>query len=89
MHQSFLDRANIGNAKIEGLQDDLHLSDGQYNACLTIFFVSYSVFEPVTNILLKRFKPSRFIPLIMLLWVSSSLHFPTIQPLTFNLREYA
>ncbi|WEW60274.1 hypothetical protein PRK78_005759 [Emydomyces testavorans] len=65
---SFLDRANIGNAKIEGLQEDLHLSDNQYNNCLTIFFVSYSIFEPVTNVLLKRFHPSIFIPIIMILW---------------------
>ena len=31
---SFLDRGNIGNAKIEGLSDDLHLTPGQYNWCL-------------------------------------------------------
>lgn len=30
-----------GNAKIEGLVKDLHMTGGQYNACLTIFFVSY------------------------------------------------
>lgn len=32
---SFLDRGNIGNAKIEGLAEDLHLKGGQYNWCLT------------------------------------------------------
>lgn len=31
---SFLDRGNIGNAKIEGLSDDLRLTPGQYNWCL-------------------------------------------------------
>ncbi|KAF2644252.1 MFS general substrate transporter [Massarina eburnea CBS 473.64] len=65
---SFLDRTNIGNAKIDGLQEDLHLTDGQYNATLTIFFISYSLFEPLTNILLKKMRPSIFLPLIMLLW---------------------
>lgn len=65
---AFLDRANIGNAKIAGLTHDLHLSTTQFNATLTIFFVSYSVFEPLTNVLLKRLRPSIFIPLIMLLW---------------------
>lgn len=54
---SFLDRANIGNAKVEGLTDDLGLHGTQYNLCLTIFFISYSVFEPLSNILLKRMKP--------------------------------
>ncbi|KAF2708559.1 MFS nicotinic acid transporter-like protein Tna1 [Pleomassaria siparia CBS 279.74] len=65
---SFLDRTNIGNAKIDGLQEDLHLTNGQYNATLSIFFVSYSLFEPLTNVLLKKLRPSVFIPAIMVLW---------------------
>ena len=36
---SFLDRTNIGNAKIFGLQKDLQMTNGQYNAALCIFFV--------------------------------------------------
>jgi sugar phosphate permease len=65
---SFLDRTNIGNAKVDGLQEDLKMTNGQYNASLTIFFVSYSVFEPLTNVLLKKMRPSIFLPLIMVLW---------------------
>ncbi|KAI4729608.1 MFS general substrate transporter [Aureobasidium sp. EXF-10728] len=34
---SFLDRGNIGNAKIEGLAEDLHLTGAEYNWCLTDF----------------------------------------------------
>ncbi|KAH7072943.1 MFS nicotinic acid transporter-like protein Tna1 [Paraphoma chrysanthemicola] len=65
---SFLDRTNIGNAKVDGLQEDLGMTNGQYNASLTIFFVSYSVFEPLTNVLLKRLRPSVFLPIIMVWW---------------------
>jgi sugar phosphate permease len=65
---SFLDRTNIGNAKIDGLLDDLKMSGPQYNASLSIFFVSYALFEPLTNVLLKRLKPSIFIPAIMVAW---------------------
>ena len=61
-------RTPIGNAKVDGLQEDLHLTDGQYNATLTIFFVSYAVFEPLTNILLKKYRPSIFLPIIMVWW---------------------
>lgn len=57
-----------GNAKIQGLQKDLHMTNGQYNATLTIFFVSYALFEPLTNILLKRLRPRIFIPVTMILW---------------------
>ncbi|KAM3087060.1 hypothetical protein ACMFMF_000992 [Clarireedia jacksonii] len=44
------------------------MSTGRYNAALSIFFVSYSIFEPLTNVLLKRLRPSIFIPIIMTIW---------------------
>lgn len=44
------------------------MTNGQYNATLSIFFVSYSIFEPLTNVLLKKMRPSVFLPLIMILW---------------------
>ncbi|KAI0187434.1 major facilitator superfamily domain-containing protein [Xylaria flabelliformis] len=65
---SFLDRGNIGNAKIEGLQEDLKISSDQYNLCLTVFFFSYAAFEVPSNLLLKRLRPSRWLPIIMVAW---------------------
>jgi MFS family permease len=44
------------------------MSTGKYNAALSIFFVSYALFEPLANILLKRLRPSIFIPTIMIIW---------------------
>ena len=44
------------------------MTPGQYNAALTLFFISYALLEPLTNVLLKRLRPSYFIPGIMLLW---------------------
>ena len=44
------------------------MTSSQYNNTLTIFFVSYSCFEPLTQILLKRFRPSVFLPVTMILW---------------------
>jgi len=37
----------------------------QYNLTLTVFFVSYAAFEALANFMLKRFKPSIFIPVTM------------------------
>lgn len=65
---SFLDRANIGNAKIEGLEKDINITGTQYNIALSVFFISYSIFEPLSNILLKRMRPSIYIPIIVILW---------------------
>lgn len=62
---AFLDRANIGNAKIAGLTTDLNLQTWQFNLSLTLFFIPYSVTEPFTNYLTRRLRPSIFIPTIM------------------------
>jgi MFS transporter, ACS family, DAL5 transporter family protein len=62
---AFLDRTNIGNAKIAGLSESLDLGGQEYNSTLTIFFVSYAVFEPLTNLMLRWVRPSRFIPIIV------------------------
>lgn len=65
---SFLDRTNIGNAKVYGLENDLRMSDNTYMAALSLFFVSYALLEPLTNVLLKKLRPSIFLPLIMVAW---------------------
>jgi len=65
---SFLDRGNIGNAKIEGLQEDLKMTAPQYNWCLTVFFFTYAAFEVPSNLLLKKLRPSRWLPFIMVCW---------------------
>jgi len=65
---SFLDRGNIGNAKIEGLQEDLGMTGPQYNWCLTVFFFTYAAFEVPSNLLLKKLRPSRWLPTIMVAW---------------------
>ena len=43
---SFLDRSNIGNARIAGMEDDLELTGNRYEWLLTIFYISYILFEP-------------------------------------------
>ncbi|KAF2184062.1 MFS general substrate transporter [Zopfia rhizophila CBS 207.26] len=49
---SFLDRGNIGNAKIEGLVEDLGMTGPQYNC----------------NLLLKKLRRSIWLPTIMVAW---------------------
>lgn len=48
---SFLDRGNIGNAKIEGLTETLHMTGPEYNWCLTVFFFTYCAFEVPSNLM--------------------------------------
>ncbi|KAF4237373.1 hypothetical protein CNMCM8980_005563 [Aspergillus fumigatiaffinis] len=65
---AFLDRGNIGNAKIEGLVEDLGLTSQEYSWCLTVFFFTYCAFEMPSNLLLKKLRPSRWLPFLMVAW---------------------
>lgn len=63
---SFLDRANVANARLEGLEKDLGLSaDGSdYLNGLTLFFVGYISLEVAWNLILKKLGPRIWLPLI-------------------------
>ncbi|KIX04321.1 uncharacterized protein Z518_05188 [Rhinocladiella mackenziei CBS 650.93] len=64
---SFLDRSNIGNARIAGLEKDLSLSSAQYDWLLTAFYITYITFEWM--ILLYRLVPAHvYIALCVLSW---------------------
>ncbi|CAI9625970.1 mfs general substrate transporter [Alternaria burnsii] len=73
---AFLDRVNIGNAKIQGLVEDLDMTGPlayRYNIALFIFFVPYILFEVPSNLILKKLKPSTWLSLIMVLWGLSTI----------------
>src|SRR4051794_11151225 len=42
---AFLDRSNIGNARIAGMEEDLNLTGDRYDWLLTIFYISYITFQ--------------------------------------------
>jgi hypothetical protein len=62
---SFLDRTNIGNARLAGLETDLGMSGLDYNVALAVFFPFYVAAEIPSNMAMKRFRPSIWIPSIM------------------------
>ncbi|KAI6122124.1 MFS general substrate transporter [Pisolithus croceorrhizus] len=59
---------NIGNAKLEGLMTQLHLTGSRYNVALSVFFISYGLFEFPANIMMQFVRPSRWLPGIMFTW---------------------
>ncbi|KAH8766639.1 putative MFS transporter [Diaporthe sp. PMI_573] len=69
----FIDRANIGNARLAGLEKDLKLVNNDYNALLSVFYISYIIFEIPANILCKWIGPGWFIPLTSLGFGISSI----------------
>lgn len=69
---SFLDRTNIGNANLFGLSKDLKLTTVEYNTCLAIFFAFYVMFEVPSNMVMKAWRPSMWLPISKLYIITSS-----------------
>ncbi|WVR08625.1 hypothetical protein IAU60_005680 [Kwoniella sp. DSM 27419] len=65
---SYLDRANIGNAKTGGLEKDFNLTSTQYSIVLLVFFISYVIFEIPSNLLIARVRPSLYLSGLCILW---------------------
>jgi len=51
-----------------GLSVDLNLDSNQYAACLAAFFVFYVLCEVPSNMVMKAWRPSMWIPIIMIAW---------------------
>jgi MFS family permease len=65
---AFIDRSSIGNAKIDGLIDDLNLTGNKYNISLTVFYILYVLVDIPSNWLLKVVGGGRYLPMLALAW---------------------
>ncbi len=62
---AYLDRSNLGNAKIQGLDHDLHMKGRNYKVASLIFYVSYIVFEVPSNLILPKVAPSTWLSVLL------------------------
>ncbi|KAL4876778.1 major facilitator superfamily domain-containing protein [Aspergillus karnatakaensis] len=62
---SYMDRSNIGNARVAGMGDALDIDDNRYYLAVVLFQIGYVVAEVPSNIILSATRPSLFIPAIM------------------------
>ena len=61
-----LTRWIIGNARLAGFEKDLGLKGYDYNTVLSVFYISYIIFEIPSNMLCKWIGPGWYIPVISL-----------------------
>jgi MFS family permease len=59
---------NIGNSRLYNMEKDLGLVGNQYQIAVSILFVTYITFEVPSNLVLKKFTPSRWIAFITFSW---------------------
>lgn len=62
--RSDLFSVNIGNARLYGMEEDLGLKGNQYPTAVSLLFVTYVLSELPSNLVMKRFTPSRWIAFI-------------------------
>ncbi|KIL65769.1 hypothetical protein M378DRAFT_161779 [Amanita muscaria Koide BX008] len=65
---SFLDRTNIGNARIAGLEKDLNLHGTQFDTALAVFFITYILCEIPSNVFLRKFRAHRWLGFLVAAW---------------------
>lgn len=67
---NYIDRTNIGNAKVGGMAAELHMKSADYSLVLSIFYAGYLAFEVPSNMILARTNPRYYLPFLMIAWVS-------------------
>lgn len=79
---NYLDRSNIGNAKILNAETDdsfmqsLNLSANDFAMAITVFSIAYSVFDVPANFVLKHFfRPSLWFSVLFFCWGVLTLAF--------------
>ena len=59
---SFIDRVNIGMARLGGMEKDLHMAGNDFNIAMIIFFPPFILMEVPMNLILKKVSPGIWLP---------------------------
>src|SRR5689334_482878 len=75
---SLLERSNIGNARIQGLEKDLHVDpdSNRFNILLSCFWATYIPAAVVSNVVMQKFAPSSYLSCLSIL--SGGLNIATL-----------
>lgn len=66
---NFIDRNNFANARLRGLEDDLNLTDVQYQTCISILLVGYVSMQIPSNMILNKLtRPSWYLCGCVCVW---------------------
>lgn len=75
---NYLDRINVSNARLAGLQEDLNMSDTVWNAGISTFYVGYLIGQLPGNLWLAKVRPSLLLPSMMLAWSVCTICMPAV-----------
>ncbi|KAK2033295.1 major facilitator superfamily transporter [Colletotrichum zoysiae] len=78
-HASYLDRINVSNARISGMQEDLHMSDTIWNLGISAFYIGYLIGQLPGNLWLAKANPRWFLPSTMVAWGAATICTPALK----------
>lgn len=73
---SYLDRINVSNARLAGMQEDLHMSDTVWSAGISMFYVGYIITQIPANVIIAKGQPRWLLPGCMLAWSAVTICMP-------------
>jgi hypothetical protein len=63
-----IDRTNVGNAKTNGIDKDLHFKGNKYSLLILLFYIPFRTPDPPLNILTKKISATWTLPALMVIW---------------------
>ncbi|KAH8815978.1 major facilitator superfamily domain-containing protein [Xylogone sp. PMI_703] len=63
-----LDRGNVGNAQTQGFTNDIGTAASDLNLAVSLFFITFVIFQPISAAIGRRVGAKNWIPFIMLSW---------------------
>ncbi|KAI8689505.1 MFS domain-containing protein [Fusarium sp. Ph1] len=75
---NYLDRINVSNARLAGMQEDLHTTDTMWSAGISMFYVGYILSQIPANVIMAKGSPRLLMPCCMLAWSVTTICMPAI-----------
>jgi MFS family permease len=75
---SYLDRINVSNARLAGMQEDSNMTDVEWSAGISLFYVGYIISQVPANVIIAKGQPRFLLPAIMLGWSCVTISMPAI-----------
>lgn len=65
---NFVDRSNLANARLGGLETDLNMTGTDFNLATSILFIGYIIMQLPSNLLITKIRPSIYLGCVMTIW---------------------
>jgi MFS family permease len=76
---SYLDRINVSNARLAGMQDDLGMNDVMWSTGISMFYVGYIISQIPANVIIAKGNPRILMPCCMLAWSVVTICMPAMK----------